>query len=291
MFDFEQSITEWRRQMLNAGIQSPVPLDELENHLREEMERQVKSGLSEPIAFEVSIRRIGQPQSLRYEFKKIEGNMMKRYTSSRFLGSAVIAGMLLTFIMQATVELLRPDHNPTRNLLNEYLVGPFSFLEMAAACMLAAIFLILLIGLRLNVRPSGFLTASCALLGVVAVSLCVSAVFPNEARPLDGSRAIFTRAGIIHILSAVRIYALLIALLLTLPSAYRRDEKWRPLSHVTLLLGFLIILVFLVGSTFAPFDWRGLVQRGVALVIGVWLVLTALRLRQSAATTHGTAAP
>jgi hypothetical protein len=245
------------------------------------IERQMKSGLSESIAFAVSVKQVGQPQSLGNEFKKVERNIMKRYTSSRFLGSYVIAGMLLAFIMQATVELLRPDYNPMRNLLNEYLVGPFSFLETAAACMLAATLLILLVGLRLSVRPSGFLTASCALLGVVVVSLCVSAVFPNDARPLDGSRAIFTRAGIIHILSAVRIYALLIALLLTLPGAYKRDEKWRPLSHATLFLGLLIILVFLVGSIFAPFDLRGLVQRGVALMIGVWLVLTALHLRRA----------
>ncbi len=290
MFDLEQSIEEWRRQMLAAGIQTPVPLEELESHLRDEIERQVKSGLSEPIAFEVSVKQVGQPQSLRNEFKKVERNIMKRYTSSRFLGSYVIAGILLSFIMQATVELLRPGYSPLRNLFNEYLVGPFSFLEMAAACTLAATFLVLLVGLRIGVRPSGFLTASCALLGVVVVSLCVSAVFPNDAWPPDGSRAIFTRAGIIHILSAVRIYALLIALLLTLPSAYRRDEKWRPLSHVTLFLGFLIILVFLVGSIFAPFYLRGLVQRGIALVIVVWLVLTALRLRQAMPSTPGTAA-
>jgi hypothetical protein len=238
---------------------------------------------------QVSVKQVGQPQSLRNEFSKVERNIMKRCTSSRFLGSSVIAGILLSFIMQATVEFLRRDYNPLRNLLNEYLVGPFSFLEMAAACMLAATVLMLLVGLRLNVRPSGYLTASCALLGVVVVSLCVSAVFPNDARPLDGNRAFFARAGIIHIISAVRIYALLIALLLTLPSAYRRDEKWRPLSHVTLFLGFLIIFVFLVGSVFAPFDLRGLVQRGVGGVILIWLLLTAWRLRQAASSPDGTA--
>ena len=289
MFNLEEKILEWRREMLDVGIKTPVPLEELEIHLREEIERQVESGLSEPIAFEVSVKQVGQPQSLRNEFKKVERNIMKRYTSSRFLGSYVIAGILLTWIMQATVELLRPDYSPLRNLLNEYLVGPFSFLEMAAACILAATFLILLVGLRLNVRPSGFLTASCALLGVVVVSLCVSAVFPNDARPLDGSCAIFSRAGIIHIVSAVRSYALLIALLLTLPSAYKCDEKWRSFSHMTLFLGFLILASF-VGSVFAPFHLRGLVQRGVALVILVWLLLTALRLRQAMPSTPDTTA-
>ena len=47
MFDLEQSIGKWRRQMLAAGIKTPVPLEELEIHLREEIERQIKSGLNE----------------------------------------------------------------------------------------------------------------------------------------------------------------------------------------------------------------------------------------------------
>jgi len=39
MFELEKSIADWRRQMLAAGIKSPLPLEELEIHLREEIER------------------------------------------------------------------------------------------------------------------------------------------------------------------------------------------------------------------------------------------------------------
>jgi hypothetical protein len=39
MFELEQAITGWRRQMLAAGIKTPVPLEELEIHLRDEIER------------------------------------------------------------------------------------------------------------------------------------------------------------------------------------------------------------------------------------------------------------
>jgi hypothetical protein len=188
--------------------------------------------------------------------------------------------MPLTLITWATLELLRSDYNPLRNMLNEYLVGPFGFLGTAAACMLAAIFAMLLLGLRRSVRPSGFLTASCVLLGVVAISLCVSAVYPADAWPPEGSRPTLTGAGIIHLVSAVRFYALLLALLLTLPGAYKRDEKWRSFSPVILFLGFLILALQVV-FIFAPFDLRGLVQRGIGLVILVWLLLTSLRLRQA----------
>jgi hypothetical protein len=41
MFNLEQAIADWRQQMLAAGIKTPVPLEELENHLREENEQQM----------------------------------------------------------------------------------------------------------------------------------------------------------------------------------------------------------------------------------------------------------
>ena len=41
MFDLEKSIKDWRWQMFAAGIETPVPLEELEIHLRDEIERQI----------------------------------------------------------------------------------------------------------------------------------------------------------------------------------------------------------------------------------------------------------
>jgi hypothetical protein len=72
MFNLETSITEWRRQMLAAGIKSPVPLDELETHLREEIGQQIKSGRTEAEAFETAIGNIGQAHKMQGEFKKID---------------------------------------------------------------------------------------------------------------------------------------------------------------------------------------------------------------------------
>jgi cation transport ATPase len=72
MFNLEQSIAEWRRQMLAAGIQKPVPLEELESHLREEIQEQIQSGVTGQQAFEVSVIRIGEAALVKDEFKKIE---------------------------------------------------------------------------------------------------------------------------------------------------------------------------------------------------------------------------
>jgi hypothetical protein len=96
MFDLEQSIAEWRKQMLAAGIRSPAPLEELESHLREETERRMKSGLSEQKAFEISVRRIGRPEILWSEFKKNESTAMKKIGIFAILTGAVIILRILT---------------------------------------------------------------------------------------------------------------------------------------------------------------------------------------------------
>jgi hypothetical protein len=79
MFNLEQSIAEWRRQMLAAGIKIPVPLEELESHLREEIAQQTKLELNEQEAFNVAVQRIGHGHALQNEFNKVEaGHKTKR---------------------------------------------------------------------------------------------------------------------------------------------------------------------------------------------------------------------
>jgi hypothetical protein len=106
MFNLEQSISDWRRQMLAAGIKAPVPLEELEIHLREEIVRQMKSGANEEKAFEISIQQIGQPKMLDNEFKKSEGTLIKKIGIFAAIVGAVIISRILTEHPDA--EHLRP---------------------------------------------------------------------------------------------------------------------------------------------------------------------------------------
>jgi len=71
LFDLEQAISQWRQQMMTAGIKAPVPLEELESHLRDEIEQQSKAGRSEAGAFEAAVRTIGQARAVEGEFKKL----------------------------------------------------------------------------------------------------------------------------------------------------------------------------------------------------------------------------
>jgi len=71
MFNLEQSISEWRRQMQSAGVRNPDIVDELESHLREDWARRVQSGESEEQAFEGAVQGLGQASLLEHEFAKL----------------------------------------------------------------------------------------------------------------------------------------------------------------------------------------------------------------------------
>ena len=102
MFDLEQAIADWREQMLTAGIKTHVLLEELEIHLREDIEQLIKSGLNKQKAFEVSVQRIGQPQAIKRELEKVERNQMKRL----LIISAGVVGVLvgMALVMPAVAQ-------------------------------------------------------------------------------------------------------------------------------------------------------------------------------------------
>src|SRR5689334_8028346 len=70
MFDLDQAIANWRRQMQAAGIKSSETLAELESHLREDVERKMQSGAGEAKAFAAALEQIGAVAALQIEFTK-----------------------------------------------------------------------------------------------------------------------------------------------------------------------------------------------------------------------------
>jgi len=70
MFDLDRAISGCREQLDSDGIRSPEVLDELESHLRDDIEQQMRSEMSEAQAFQNAIRDVGQPSLLKSEFAK-----------------------------------------------------------------------------------------------------------------------------------------------------------------------------------------------------------------------------
>jgi hypothetical protein len=97
MFNLDQAILEWRRQMLAAGIKNPVPLEELEIHLRGEIDTLRSSGVPEVRAFEIAVSRLGTPCSMQTEFNKVKKTSSNFVTivSFAWIGMVVLFALLL----------------------------------------------------------------------------------------------------------------------------------------------------------------------------------------------------
>ncbi len=67
----DKKIREWRDYCLCSGCISDSDIDELEDHLREEIASLIQKSLSEEEAFLIAVRRMGNPPSLSKEFRKI----------------------------------------------------------------------------------------------------------------------------------------------------------------------------------------------------------------------------
>jgi hypothetical protein len=113
MFNLDQSIAEWRRRMLAAGVKNPNVLDELESHLREDVARQMQSGLAAEQAFEAAVQRIGQAGPLKREFAKVGGRKrtLLRKLKGIFVQFVVPFPSLSTFTPSArqALELARTE--------------------------------------------------------------------------------------------------------------------------------------------------------------------------------------
>ena len=77
MFDLEKSISRWREQLSASGLGMQKVLDELESHLREAMERQIRAGENAEKAFDLAVREIGEGRALNAEFLNARGTRMK----------------------------------------------------------------------------------------------------------------------------------------------------------------------------------------------------------------------
>lgn len=89
MFNLNDEIGKWRSNLAESQTLETSDIDELESHLREEIEQLVTAKLSQQEAFWVARHRLGDAASLAEEFAKINASVLWR---KRFFWAA--AGLL-----------------------------------------------------------------------------------------------------------------------------------------------------------------------------------------------------
>ena len=74
MHSLDKQIEQWRHCLANSATLNQFDIDELENHLREEMGALSTSGLAQDEAFLVARHRLGDAATLKEEFAKVHGS-------------------------------------------------------------------------------------------------------------------------------------------------------------------------------------------------------------------------
>jgi cation transport ATPase len=225
MRDLNEKISEWRSRMAAGGIKSPAVLDELESHLREDVEREARAGWDEAAAFENAVNRIGRSDLLKAEFAKIKES--KEKLMSRIIGIACCVFTSLYSLMLAPHLFLIHELSPMERILG-----------MTAVI----ITLVSLVGLKFsykilpvirNKRVRIWIVAMCGLVAVawlgIFSSLLPNVIVPyvfrniNVNAPTESLQALFA-AGL-SLLWAMTLAAVLGGAAYGLEEAARRGAK------------------------------------------------------------------
>lgn len=78
-FNIDERVTTWIRGIRASGNVTPDDADELESHLRDEIDALRQTGLTDSEAFLIAIRRMGSANQIAREFYKVNGRRLWKY--------------------------------------------------------------------------------------------------------------------------------------------------------------------------------------------------------------------
>ena len=81
--------------MIAGGVKSPEILNELESHLREDIEQRMCSGLTAKQAFELAMRQMGSVEILNAEFAKLKARDERLHLTLKVVCCVVFAGIVV----------------------------------------------------------------------------------------------------------------------------------------------------------------------------------------------------
>jgi hypothetical protein len=94
----EKHIQEWRCSMQQKELFKTADLDELESHLREEIDSLTQKGILEDEAFVIAVHRLGDEDGLEKEFHKINSGMIWKRGIFWMLGGYFLINVFVTLI-------------------------------------------------------------------------------------------------------------------------------------------------------------------------------------------------
>jgi hypothetical protein len=101
VFDLEGRIETWRSQLASTGTCRNEDIDELENHLREEVKHLLKKGLTEDESFLLALHQTGNTDAISCEFAKVNAGHLWKKRILWMLGGYFFFNILLSLLKTA----------------------------------------------------------------------------------------------------------------------------------------------------------------------------------------------
>jgi len=220
-------------------------------------------------------------------------------SATRWAARLALVGIVGTvFFIMALIAMhfLRPyDLVRYGTNIGFYSVGPYGSIFVAAFVALGLAGLALALGLRLAVAPSRSLRAGSVLIGLFGIGWILGGIFrdaPDVAslEPVVQGK-ISSVSMMVHGLGAFGGLFLLMAGMLVLSRAFKRDQRWHSFWVPSLILGLVTIALFvsaffIEGPAVIPccpagsVAWWGAIEFRIFFGVFVsWLFFTSIRLR------------
>ena len=135
MPDLERQIAAWRQTMANASGRREELLDELEVHLRDEIDRLLASGTPSGEAFEIATSKLGAPSSVAAEFDKLTGRTWMPVKIARILVAVAAVPLAAAFLLKfdkAGTLLVAHVFTVTLGYLALFLIGGLAVCTVGA---------------------------------------------------------------------------------------------------------------------------------------------------------------
>jgi len=190
--------------------------------------------------------------------------------------NAALAGFALFGVGIVLAHLLRSEVDISIHRVSAYAVGPWGGLMTTALAGASLGCLMLSLGFARTCAGSVSEWLAAAMFAVASTAFAVTAAYPAD----EPDAATMAVGDIRHICFVVNVASIVVAALLTAVLALR-DERWRrhrvPAGLLAVLLLVAVIVQFRALLEGLP---HGIPNRFVVAIMVVWLVVTAMRLRQ-----------
>jgi hypothetical protein len=178
-----------------------------------------------------------------------------------------------SLLLLVALHVLRPDLSPVWNMVSQYAIGPFGWVQTLVFLTLAISCLSLFVAIRTQVRTRGG-KIGLGFLIAATVGIIMAAMF-NWEHPLHGVASII---GVPSLSTATLLISFSVA----------RDQSWASVRRLVLWLGVLpwISFILMLGTLFAtvlpsgefgPGVLVGLPNRLLFLAWYCWLMVMALQ--------------